>query len=77
MQEVDPKPAKLEVEGLNFEQGGFLKDLTSSIPGIDEAMAFAEVMKLVDTLEYETIVFDTAPTGRAPTVLIIKYIHYV
>jgi len=64
-QEIDPKPAKLEMEGLGG--GGaadMLKDLSASIPGIDETMAFAEVMKLVNTLDYETIVFDTAPTGH-------------
>jgi len=41
-----------------------MADLTSSIPGIDEAMSFAELMKQVQTMEYEVIVFDTAPTGH-------------
>ena len=39
-------------------------DLTSSIPGIDEAMSFSELMKQVQTMDYDTIVFDTAPTGH-------------
>eukprot|EP00916_Digyalum_oweni_P025810 GHVL01042497.1.p1 GENE.GHVL01042497.1~~GHVL01042497.1.p1 ORF type:complete len:419 (+),score=65.87 GHVL01042497.1:2128-3384(+) len=41
-----------------------LADHLSSIPGVDEAMGFAELMQSVQSMEYETIVFDTAPTGH-------------
>lgn len=45
---MDPTPDLSEVEGLGLEeQGGFLADISTSIPGIDEAMSFAEVMKQV------------------------------
>jgi arsenite-transporting ATPase len=64
--EVDPNPDLSEVEGLGGLEGeaGFLADISTSIPGIDEAMSFAEVMKQVQSFDYSCIVFDTAPTGH-------------
>ncbi|KAL8746047.1 MAG: hypothetical protein Q9190_001885 [Brigantiaea leucoxantha] len=44
--------------------GSMMQDLAFSIPGVDEAMSFAEVLKQVKSLSYEVIVFDTAPTGH-------------
>jgi arsenite-transporting ATPase len=51
-------------EGLESGVGSIMKDLMTSVPGIDEAMAFAELMKMVQEMNYSTIVFDTAPTGH-------------
>eukprot|EP00955_Chlamydomonas_euryale_P067303 359814-Chlamydomonas_euryale.AAC.3 len=62
IQEVDPSPETGEVEGLEWAQDGFLTELAGSIPGIDEAMSFAEVMKQVQSLDYSAIVFDTGET---------------
>ncbi|CCH59757.1 hypothetical protein TBLA_0B09400 [Henningerozyma blattae CBS 6284] len=51
-------------------QGGALADLTGSIPGIDEALSFMEVMKHIKNQErsegddFDTVIFDTAPTGH-------------
>lgn len=42
-----------------------IAELTSAIPGIDEAMAFGTLMRSVREMDYEVIVFDTAPTGHS------------
>ncbi|KAF2726046.1 anion-transporting ATPase [Polychaeton citri CBS 116435] len=44
--------------------GNMFQDMAFSIPGVDEAMSFAEVCKQVKGMEYELIIFDTAPTGH-------------
>jgi arsenite-transporting ATPase len=54
----------IEPDGLQSGMGSIMKDLMTSVPGIDEAMAFAELMKMVQEMNYSTIVFDTAPTGH-------------
>ena len=62
--EVDPT---VEVEPsalLSDASSALFSELASSIPGIDEAVAFAELLKLISDMQYSTIVFDTAPTGH-------------
>ncbi|MBA0826618.1 hypothetical protein Goarm_011447 [Gossypium armourianum] len=61
--EVDPT---VENEDVNGPEGmdSLFSDLANAIPGIDEAMSFAEMLKLVQTMDYSCIVFDTAPTGH-------------
>ncbi|GAB2224187.1 hypothetical protein Droror1_Dr00004937 [Drosera rotundifolia] len=61
--EVDPTIENEDIPGVDGSDS-FVSDLANAIPGIDEAMSFAEMLKLVQTLDYSVIVFDTAPTGH-------------
>ncbi|KAI9096171.1 ATPase GET3 [Phlyctochytrium arcticum] len=75
--EIDPTGSIQEMIDNAQESGvqSHLQDMAFAIPGVDEAMSFAEVMKLVKSMDYSCIVFDTAPTGHTlrflsfPTVL--------
>ena len=84
--EIDPK---VKLDGSDEDGAGllssfgdeqksslnFLSELSSSVPGIDEAMSFNELIKQVKKQDFDIIVFDTAPTGHTlrllsfPTVL--------
>ena len=46
------------------ESMSFMKDLMASVPGIDEAASFGEVIKSLDEYNFSLIIFDTAPTGH-------------
>lgn len=63
--EIDPN--KIEDGAEDFlnqsQEDNFLNDITSSIPGIDEAMSFGEVMRMIQHMDYSCVIFDTAPTG--------------
>lgn len=41
-----------------------MKEIMSSVPGIDEAASFGEVLKSLDNYNFDVIIFDTAPTGH-------------
>ncbi|CAN8074656.1 unnamed protein product [Agarophyton chilense] len=46
-----------------------ISELGNSFPGIDEAMAFGTLMKSVRDMQYDVVVFDTAPTGHTMRLL--------
>jgi len=41
-----------------------MAELTSSIPGIDEAMTLGYISKMVNDSHFSKVIFDTAPTGH-------------
>jgi len=66
--EIDPN---VGVEGLPEEMTGsdngmkkMMQDFAQTLPGVDEAVSFSEVMKLITDMEYSCVIFDTAPTGH-------------
>ncbi|EEB06202.1 GET complex ATPase subunit Get3 [Schizosaccharomyces japonicus yFS275] len=79
--EIDPNASiqemleQSEQQNPNNPMSGMMQDLAFAIPGIDEALAFAEVMKEVKSMNFDCVIFDTAPTGHTlrflnfPTVL--------
>ncbi len=64
-QEIDPTVEdEPEDEAAPSEDKKLFQGLATAMPGIDEAMSFQKVMTLVQSMEFDIVVFDTAPTGH-------------
>lgn len=44
--------------------GSILKQAANTLPGIDEVTVFAEIIRDIKKMQFDTVVFDTAPTGH-------------
>lgn len=70
--EIDPNVLdKDEITDKNLDEGGLsglaqelMTEFADSLPGIDEAKGFMDILGLIHHFKFSVVVFDTAPTGH-------------
>lgn len=77
--EVDSSPPEESIEEIfadpaNEQQNllkNVMKDVVGNLPGLDELIALVNIFKIVETHQFDCVVFDTAPTGHTLRLLSI------
>ena len=60
-------------EEMQKQSKNFMSEIMGSIPGIDEATSFGQILKSLDQYNFDLIIFDTAPTGH--TLRLLDFPH--
>lgn len=51
-------------EEMQKQSKSFFQQIVGSLPGIDEATSFGQILQSLDQYKFDVIIFDTAPTGH-------------
>ena len=60
---------KNKLHNFNMDQFNEMGDFFQNMPGIDEALGFLSLTKEIKKMDFEMVIFDTAPTGHTSKLL--------